>query len=127
MSETLKNSIPLTEVVSPLLNDVEYASKLEGVFRNINDNFLQLANRDFVKGESGASVDIKEVDLINEDGTLTVYGQHLKSSVENLSVNKDEYADVKYTDADGVEHTINIFDINCTLHGTIDMEHHLAI
>lgn len=110
MSETLKNSIPLTEVVSPLLNDVEYASKLEGVFRNINDNFLQLANRDFVKGESGASVDIKEVDLINEDGTLTVYGQRLKSSVENLSVNKDEYADVKYTDADGVEHTINILD-----------------
>lgn len=110
MSETLKNSIPLTEVVSPLLNDAEYASKLEGVFRNINDNFLQLANRDFVKGESGASVDIKEVDLINEDGTLTIYGQRLKSSVENLSVNKDEYTDVKYTDEDGVEHTLNIFD-----------------
>ena len=112
MSETLKNSIPLTEVVSPLLNDVEYASKLEGVFQNINDNFTQLANRDFVKGESGASIEIKAVDLY-KDGQLTVYGERLKASIESLSVNKDDYADVIWTDEDGGKHTLNIFDNLC--------------
>lgn len=126
MSETLKNSIPLNAVVSPLLNDVEYASKLEGVFRNINDNFLQLANRDFVKGESGASVEIKEVDLINEDGTLTVYGQRLKSSVESLSVNKGEYEDVVWTDDEGVKHTLNIFDNLYTHPGKVHMIYNTA-
>lgn len=105
MSETLKNSIPLTEVVSPLLNDVEYASKLEGVFQNINDNFIQLANRDFVKGESGASVEIKEVDLI-KDGQLTMYGERLKASIESLSSNQQ---DITYK-IDDVEYTLNIFD-----------------
>ena len=125
MSETLKNSIPLTEVVSPLLNDVEYASKMEGVFQNINDNFTQLANRDFVKGESGASVDIKEVNLVNEDGTLTIYGERLKASIESLSLNKDEYADVVYT-IDDVEYRLNIFDYFYANPGKLQMIYNTA-
>lgn len=108
MSEAL-NIIPLHTITSPELADINYAKNLEAVFANINENFTRLANHDFIKGESGASVEIKEVQLITDDGEWTVYGKRLKECIESLSTNMAEYEDIKYT-IDDEEYTLNIFD-----------------
>ena len=106
MSETINNQIPLNKIIAPSLDDAGYASGLNNVFTNINDNFATLANRDFVKGESGTSVEIHEDKLINADGTLTVLGQKLKYCINNLSNREDEYADVITKD----DEKIGVFD-----------------
>ena len=59
MSNTINNQIPLTQIIAPSLSDVNYASGLNDVFDNINDNFSTLSNHDFIKGESGTSVKIQ--------------------------------------------------------------------
>ena len=117
MSETINNQIPLNKIIAPSLNDAGYASGLNNVFTNINDNFATLANRDFVKGESGTSVEIHEDQLVNADGTLTVLGQKLKYCINNLSNREDEYADVITNDNE----IIGVFDHFNTNPGSIYM------
>lgn len=84
-----KNEIQLNKIVSPLLDNVEYAKELNGVFDNINNNFNVLANRDFVKGETGDSLSTKIVYFTNEDGTLNEYGEKLKDCIINASSEND--------------------------------------
>lgn len=84
MSET--RQIPLTKIVAPTLTDVKYANNLDTAFENINDNFIKLANHDFVKGESGASVEIRDTEkIVNDNGTLTILGQKLKACIDAAS------------------------------------------
>ena len=106
MSETINNQIPLNTIIAPSLNDANYASGLNDVFTNINDNFSTLANRDFVKGESGTSVTIQENSFFNEDGSLNVLGKKLQYCINNLSNREDEYANI--VTESGVE--IGVFD-----------------
>lgn len=84
-----KNEIQLNKIVSPSLNSIEYAQELNGVFNNINTNFNVLANRDFVKGETGDSLSTKIVYFTNEDGTLNEYGEKLKNCIINASSEND--------------------------------------
>lgn len=81
MSET--NTIFHHEIEMPAITDVKFAEKLDGVFDNINANFMQLANADFVKGASGDSVKIREIEF---DDTLKA---KLKACIRNLSINAD--------------------------------------
>ena len=86
MSENAINSnISIEEIIAPNLNESNYASGLSDVFDNINDNFIKLANYDFIKGENGDSVIIKSVPLY-ENGKFTDIGEKLKNFIED----KDE-------------------------------------
>ena len=69
----------LTERIQcPDINDVNFASELSSVFETINDNFARLSNHDFIKGESGTSVYIKQEPIYN-GSTLSVFGNKLKN------------------------------------------------
>lgn len=82
MSEIQINGIDLIPIKAPELNQTEYAQNLSETFENINKNFATLANYDFIKGESGNSVDIKEALFYDENGDLTEYGEMLISYFE---------------------------------------------
>lgn len=56
MSNEKNINIDLTEITAPNLKENSYGSQLEEKFKNINDNFNKLANREFVKGDKGDSV-----------------------------------------------------------------------
>ena len=84
MSNT--NEILKHIITAPELNSTEYANNLKGVFDNINDNFVTLANRDFVKGERGSSVEIVEYDIFDntlEEPNYTEYGNLLINAIKN--------------------------------------------
>lgn len=103
MSETLTNiAEQLVNITVPNLNEAGYADKLSKTFTDINTNFIKLANRDFVKGENGDSVKIREVDLIvsegDDKGELTVFGTKL---IEAIEANTDENERSNIYDADG--------------------------
>lgn len=112
-------TVPLTDIVAPSLNDVNYASALNNVFENINNNFKTLANHEFVKGDKGKSVEIVEYSFFNSDlvlnesvvdesfkkmnlpegyrrffdGTENYYGNLLKKAILSLSNNERDYSD----------------------------------
>lgn len=100
MSETLTNvAEQLVNITVPNLNEAGYASQLSRTFDDINTNFIKLANRDFVKGENGDSVKIREVNLIVPEGEtnagqLTVFGQLLVDSIYASSNDENELADI---------------------------------
>lgn len=81
MNDNLK-SIPSYEIQAPELNDVHYAESLRQVFDNINDNFKQLANRDFIKGDTGTSITIQEEPLFI-NGNPTEYAEAIISCIRN--------------------------------------------
>lgn len=85
MYRNKSNDIQLTKIVSPSLNDVGYAKGLNGVFDNIDNNFNVLANRDFVKGESGDSINTRIVYFVDENGELNEYGKKLIQCIESSS------------------------------------------
>lgn len=82
MSEIQINGIDLIPIQAPELNQTGYAQNLSETFENINKNFVTLANYDFIKGESGNSVDIKEALFYDENGNFTKYGEMLVSYFE---------------------------------------------
>ena len=89
MSKKSNNEIPLSKIVAPSLTDVGFASGLNEVFENINRNFITLSNRDFVKGETGESLNIKTVYFFDESGNLNDYGKNLKKCIESISTDSD--------------------------------------
>ena len=89
MSKKSNNEIELNKIVAPSLSEVGYASSLNEVFNNIDSNFTTLANRDFVKGETGDSLNSKIVYFFDEEGNLTEYGKKLKECIESVSTEKD--------------------------------------
>ena len=71
------------EVIISFFNDVNFASELRSVFETINDNFARLSNHDFIKGESGTSVYIKEEPIYN-GSTLSTFGNNLRNYLKSL-------------------------------------------
>jgi predicted amidophosphoribosyltransferase len=57
------NTVLLHDVNIPALNSVGYADGLHSALTSIESNESLLANRDFVKGDRGDSVDIEKIDL----------------------------------------------------------------
>lgn len=98
MSETLTNiAEQLINITVPNLNEAGYATQLSKTFTDINTNFVKLANKEFLKGENGDSVKIKEVDLIvaegDHAGELTVFGSKLIAAIE-ANTDFNERADI---------------------------------
>lgn len=83
----------------PNINESGYANQLSKAFTDINTNFKKLANRDFIKGENGDSVKIKEVDLItideNGNKVYTFFGNLLITAISSLYNNTDELNDIE--------------------------------
>lgn len=73
----------IKQIKTPELNSINFASSLDEVFANINYNFNQLANYDFIKGESGKSIDI-QVEPFYKNGKETELSKKLKSCIERL-------------------------------------------
>lgn len=86
MTETNNNCPLITEINAPTLNSTEYASDLSGVFNNINDNFTKLANHDFIKGDTGDSVEIITYDLTDESNN---YKSQIKSCIQKHFENRE--------------------------------------
>ena len=103
-----ENNIKFTEIKAPELNDVSYAAGLNKVFENINDNFKILSNHDFVKGESGTSVIIKEYRLDQKVNNSTLYDQ-IKQTIEN-KYNEDALKSITIKDKEGNDVTVGCFD-----------------
>ena len=76
-------SIPKYNIISPNLNDTNYASNLSKVFDNINENFIQLANRDFVKGEQGSNISIESKKFTDKINETTTFEDILIQSLQN--------------------------------------------
>lgn len=106
MSDTRNNiAEQLVGLTVPNLNEAGYAAQLSKTFTDINSNFVKLANRDFIKGENGDSVKIKEVDLIDEKlkaenpnftnikDICTGFGRMLIETIESL-VTEDELSTI---------------------------------
>lgn len=117
MSEIM-NKIPLSEIVSPELNDVNYATALSEVFNNINNNFAQLANHNFVKGDDGNSVKVIDEQIFKSDdkNQLTFIGNQLKECIESLG-SKEEQLDI--TDNNG--EVLSLWDNFNNSPGTLHM------
>ena len=81
-SSKIDNEIKLKQIVAPSLNSIEYATSINNAFNNIKSNFITLSNRDFVKGETGDSLNLHEVDFFDADGNLTFYGNKLVECIE---------------------------------------------
>lgn len=101
MSENFR----LTSITAPSLNDSGYASNLNDTFRNINDNFITLANHDFIKGERGESVKLKTIDL-STDSNAKYYIDLLKKSIKDTNTNESMFAPITII-VDGVSKEIN--------------------
>lgn len=101
----------LIQITAPTIGDAGYADNLNKTFNNIDANFATLSNYDFIKGESGTSVTIRETPFyINdpdnaEKKKLSYYGQLLKDYITSLETNDDQ-SDIVL--ADGT--VLNIFD-----------------
>ena len=81
---TKTNGANIVNIKVPNLNSAEYAQGLEQVFDNINNNFQTLANHEFVKGDTGNSVFIKNeliYDSLSE--SYTDIGKQIKSTIYN--------------------------------------------
>lgn len=111
-----KNDIQLNKIVSPSLSDTGYAAGLSTVFDNINTNFNVLANRDFVKGETGDSLSTQIVYFTNDDGTLNEYGNKLKSCIIDASSEDD-----RKSIYDNYSNEISLWDIFDTNPGYLYM------
>lgn len=61
------NTVLLHDVTIPALNSVGYADGLHSALESIENNESLLANRDFIKGDRGDSVDIEKIDLSHQE------------------------------------------------------------
>ena len=103
----MNNDIKVKEIIAPSLNSPDYASSLDEVFNNINYNFITLSNRDFVKGETGDSLDIEEVTLNKNNELYNVLVESLKTHVEKTSSKDNALSDLE---EDGTKIS-GVFDI----------------
>ena len=82
-------SITLNEISAPALSSSTYASDLEEVFENINNNFKILANSGYNRGPAGLNLYLEAYKLsdidINDDGANT-YLDNIASVIYEYSV-----------------------------------------
>lgn len=107
------NNYGMHTISAPNLNSSEYATKLQQVFTNINDNFIKLANEDFIKGESGDSVEIITYNL-NDSKNKDIKEKIKKCIIshfgpDNFTNDKGEIK-ISYKDNSGIKHEIGAFD-----------------
>lgn len=111
MSETnnaILNNYGIYTISAPELNSSDYATQLRGVFTNINANFMKLANKDFIKGEAGDSVEVITYDLTDETNG---FKSRIRSCIEShLQFNSSINTQITYTDPITGVHTIGAFD-----------------
>jgi hypothetical protein len=110
MSEN-KLSNGLLKIEVPELNSPDYATKLNGIFDNIIKNFNILANKEFVKGETGESVEIKSIDLSLDNVEAKNYRNLIKRAIVDAA--DDETVDTinEDTSVGGIK-LFDLFDAN---------------
>ena len=97
----MANYTQLTRIVAPDINEVDYATRMQGVFDTINENFKKIASLPFLQGVQGDSYTLIEKPIwvlsdntykISEDGALLLNGIFNPET----SITKDDYlSDVK--------------------------------
>ena len=108
MSDT--NNSPINRIIAPSLSGTDYASKLAGVFSDINNNFVQLANHDFIKGDAGDEVQIISTDFTEKPtGSNKTYAELLKECI-NAKYTTTELATINYTTNQGSDVVLDVFD-----------------
>lgn len=107
--------INIKEIKFPSLTDSTMGENLENVFSNINNNFQILANRDFVKGDSGDSIEVRQIDFSESFNEEFTYGELLKKSIENYAIN----AGYDLTDVNDLS-VFTVFD-NPNLRGSLNL------
>lgn len=120
MNDINKDRLSLTEIKVPVLGDAAYAENLSKAFETINANFNTLALHGFIKGDSGNSVEIKEVKFFI-DGKITVYGTKL---IEYIQSRGTSAAQASIYDDDNNE--IGIFDYFYSNPGSLQMIYNLG-
>lgn len=115
------NNNLIKNITAPNLNDINYADSLNEAFNNINTNFSILANHDFIKGDTGKSVKIKTVKLLQSS-----YLDKIKECIEE-GHNIDTLKTISVT-IDDTNETIDLglYD-NITDNSTIHMIYSLDI
>lgn len=102
------NTPELNNITIPPLDSVEFGRGLSDVFANINQNFIRLAHRDFVKGESGDAVKIIPMSIVDENGEFNELGQKIQECISELSNLQDNADQANVIDNDG--NVITIWD-----------------
>lgn len=100
----------LIDIKIPELNDVNYATSLSEVFENINHNFSIIANHDFIKGESGKSVEFVETKFFNEDGSINRFGELLKECITSLDNSIDNTYTINTVIKDDKDNVFTVWD-----------------
>lgn len=102
------NAPELNNITIPPLDSVEFGRGLSDVFANINQNFIRLAHRDFVKGESGDAVKIIPMSIVDENGEFNELGQKIQECISGLSNIQDNADQANVIDNSG--NIITIWD-----------------
>ena len=92
MADTNYTEAQLAKIVAPNLNAVDYASSLENVFENINNNFKKLASMPFIQGVQGDSYTLTSKPILKITNTvsqLTKEGALLLNGIFNTSLFKE--------------------------------------
>lgn len=80
-------STPVNKVKIPNIADVSFSNDLYEAFENINSNFETLANHEFVKGDSGNSVEFSTINFKFLDLDGNSFEDKLKSCILNGNKN----------------------------------------
>ena len=66
------SDITLKPISAPNLNTSGYGANIKGQFDNINDNFRQIVEGEYLKGQSGDIVMLEQVNLADSSHPITV-------------------------------------------------------
>lgn len=113
----IDNTVQLTRIVAPNLSEIDYGSKLQEVFDNINENFKKVASMPFVQGVQGDSYTLVvkhvfEKSLQDNKFYITAEGVELLNSIfhdvlvsKNTSITED-------MDLDKCKNALNSLNLN---------------
>ena len=110
MADTNYTEAQLAKIVAPNLNAVDYASSLENVFENINNNFKKLASMPFIQGVQGDSYTLTSKPILKITNTvsqLTKEGALLLNGIFNTSLFKENNG---LNDINSILSSLEIYD-----------------
>jgi hypothetical protein len=74
------SDITLKPISAPNLNTSEYGANIKGQFDNINDNFRQIVEGEYLKGQSGDIVMLEQVNLADSSHPITaLFNEYIAS------------------------------------------------
>lgn len=79
------NVLILREITAPGLNQAGYGAQMKQTFKNIDDNFKILGNRDFVKGDQGYSLRSTSIPLIDGENRFTEEGIQVLKTILKIN------------------------------------------